>query len=92
MILNFISNTDAVSDMPPPKDHAAMQRSVCAVCFRKPKNLIKISAKVNITIKEFILPDFGTDKWDWLPTVVCSGCYHDLYAVKKNPRYNTQHI
>ena len=73
--------------MPPAKNHFAMQRCVCAICFRKPKNLVNISAKVKMSIKEFILPDFEAVEWDWLPTSICSGCYKNLYDVKKDHRY-----
>ena len=72
--------------MSPPKDHSAMQKSVCAVCFRKPKNLINISAKVQISIKEYIFPPFATEEWDWLPRSICSGCYKDIYNFKNNSR------
>ena len=78
--------------MTPPKDHSAMQKSVCSVCFRKPKNLINISAKVHISIQEYILPTFGTADWAWLPSVICSGCYHELYAVKTNPKHTVKHV
>ena len=73
-------------DMPPAKDHVAMQKSVCAVCFRKPKSLRNISVKVKISIQNFIVPNFDTEEWEWLPKSICSGCYKDLYDVKKNPR------
>jgi hypothetical protein len=74
------------SDMPPPKGHVDMQRSVCVVCFRKQKVLRPISAKVKISIKEFVFTDYDTEDWDWLPTVICSGCYKGLYDIGKNPR------
>ena len=72
--------------MPGPKDHDAMQRSVCAMCFKKPKNLWKISAGCLISIKEHCLADFDSDKWSWLPKVICSGCYRALHEASKNPR------
>ena len=72
--------------MSPPKNHSAMQKCVCAVCFRKPPNLRNISARVSISIKENILPEFGSNDWDWLPTSICAGCYKNIYDFMKNPR------
>ena len=72
--------------MPPAKDHNAMQKSVCAICFRKSKNLRNISAKVQVQIEEAILPAFGSDEYDWLPTSICLGCYKDIHEWKKNTR------
>lgn len=69
------------------KDHPAMQRSVCGVCFKKPKTLKNITARVKVQIQEAILPEFGSEDWNWLPTVICGGCYKDLYDFQKNPRY-----
>ena len=71
--------------MPPPKNHSQMQKVLCAICFRKPANVRNISDRVKITIKESILPDFGTDEWDWLPTSICSGCYKDIADFKQDP-------
>ena len=76
-----------ISDMPPPKSHNAMRLSVCAICFRKPKNLRNISAKVKIQIQEAILPEFGSERFDWLPTMICLTCYKDIAVWKQNPRY-----
>ena len=75
-----------ISEMPPPKNHSQMQKVVCAVCFRKPANMRNISDRVKITIKESILPDFGTGEWDWLPTSICSGCYKDIADFKQDPK------
>ena len=70
-----------------PKDHAAMQRSVCAVCFKKPQTLRNISASVKIQIKEFCQFDqFDADEWSWLPAVICGGCYKGLADIGKNSR------
>ena len=63
-----------------------MQRSMCAVCFRKQKILRSISAKVKMEIKEYVFANFDTEDWDWLPTKICSGCYKGLYDIAKNPR------
>ena len=70
----------------PPKDHAAWQKGVCAICFRKQKTLRNIAERVKIQIKEIILPGFGDNEWDWLPTVICGGCYKDLQDFQKNNR------
>ena len=72
--------------MPAPKNHAMMQNSVCGVCFKKPKNLMKISARSLISIKEHYFPDYDCDTWSWLPHMICSGCYRALHEVSKNPR------
>ena len=72
--------------MPPAKDHPAMQKSVCAVCFRKPKRLRNISAKVKISIQENVLPDYDSENWSWLPTSICDGCYKGLWDLQKDPK------
>ena len=74
------------SDMPPAKGHAQMQRSVCAVCFKKPKNLRNISAKVKGSIMEHCFSEFDTEEWGWLPSVICAGCFKGLHDIDKNPR------
>ena len=76
-----------ISDMPPPKDHNAMKLSVCAICFRKPKNLRNISAKVKIQIQEAILSEFDDERFDWLPKMICLTCYKDIAIWKQNHRY-----
>ena len=68
------------------KDHSAMQKSVCVMCFRKPKHLRNISSKVRIMIEELVLEDFSEEKWNWLPTVICSGCYKDLHDCTQDSR------
>ena len=72
--------------MPQAKDHSQMQTSVCTVCFRKPKTLRKVSTRVEVQIKDFIFPSYGSEEWDWLPTSICSGCYMELYKVQKDPK------
>ena len=69
------------------KDHVGMQLSVCAVCFRKPKTLRGISAKVKISIQEEILPEFDSEPWSWLPTVICGTCYKDLRDHQLDNKY-----
>ena len=77
-----------ISEMPHnPKDHAAMQRSVCAVCFKKHKTLRNISKKVKTQIKDKVLQEFDSSEWSWLPTVICGGCYVRLAEVVENPRF-----
>ena len=77
-----------ISEMPNyPKEHAAMQRSVCAVCFKKHKTLRSISDKVKTQIKDKCLTEFDSDEWSWLPTVICGGCYMRLAEVVRNPRF-----
>ena len=71
----------------PAKNHAAMQKCVCAVCFHKPKSLRNISDKVKISIQEAVLPGFDTAPWSWLPTAICDGCYKELRDIKDNPGY-----
>ena len=70
-----------------PRDHAAMQHSVCAVCFKKHKTLRPISRNVRLQIKDKCLNEFDSDEWSWLPTVICGGCYLRLAEVVKNPRF-----
>ena len=72
--------------MPLAKDNSVMQKSVCMMCFKKPKVMKNISEKVKISIKEGVLPEYDTDRWSWLPTSICGGCYKNMYDWKKNPR------
>ena len=69
------------------KDHSAMQKSVCALCFRKPKTLRNISPRVRIMIQDMVMGDFSDESWIWLPTSICTGCYKDLHDCQKDPRY-----
>ena len=46
-----------------------------------------ISEKTRISIKDAILPEFDSERWSWLPTAICDGCYKDLRDLKNNPRY-----
>ena len=78
--------------MPPAKNHSEMQKAVCALCFRKSGRMINISARLHISIKEAILTEFGSDAWAWLPSVICSGCYKDLYDYKQNPKFTLKHV
>ena len=70
----------------PPTDHAVWQKGVCAICFHKQKTLRNIAERVKIQIKEIILPRFGENDWDWLSSVICSGCYKDLQEFQRNNR------
>ena len=69
------------------KDHAAMQKAVCLVCWRKQKNLRNISNKVKMEIKEHVLEDYDSEAKSWLPSVICGGCYKNLHDVKMNSEY-----
>ena len=68
------------------KTHIDIQKSVCVMCFRKPKHMKNISEKVKISIKELVLHDYDEDEWSWLPTVICNGCYKDLYDCKTDSK------
>ena len=74
------------------KNHSEMQTSVCLLCFKKPKTLRNITPATRQLIKEFI-PDLeNTEDWQWLPTVICGGCYLELSKIKKNPNHTLSHI
>ena len=68
-----------------------MQKAVCLVCWRKPKNVRNISRKVGMEIKEHVFEEYDTDAWSWLPTVICAGCYKNLHDVKINSEYVWSH-
>ena len=78
--------------MPPAKKHSDMQKSVCTVCFRKTGRMIPISKKLQITVQEAILPGYGSDDWAWLPSVICSGCYKELYTFKHDAKHTLKHV
>ena len=42
---------------------------------------------MKVQIQEAILPEFGSERFDWLPTMICLTCYKDLAVWKQNPRY-----
>ena len=69
------------------KNHSDMAKCVCAVCFRTPKTIRNITPRVVNLVKDLVLSDFGEEKWDWLPSSICSGCYKNLHDCQINPRY-----
>ena len=73
-----------------PKDHSAMQASICALCFLKPKTLRNISASISSLIVKSIFPYF--EDMPWLPTHICGGCYMELNRLKKDPCHLVKHI
>ena len=74
------------------KSHNEMQRSVCFVCFRKPKNLRNITPRLESMLKEVISIPYSSEEWSWLPTVICGGCCLELCKVTKNPQNNFKMI
>ena len=78
--------------MPPAKKHSDMQKSVCTVCFKKTGRMIPISKKLQITVQEAILAGYGSDDWAWLPSVICSGCYKELYTFKHDAKHTLKHV
>ena len=74
------------------KTHYEMQKSVCLVCFKKPKTLRNITPRVESLVKTSIPLLSNNDEWSWLPTVICGGCYKDLEDVRKDPSCTVKHI
>ena len=74
------------------KDHSQMQKSVCLMCWRKPKHLKNVSPAIKEQYKELVLPELGSDEWSWLPSVICLGCYTDLRHAKADPSYVLKHV
>ena len=68
------------------KDHSEMQKSVCALCFRKPITIRNISPRVRMMIQEMVMGDFSDERRSWLPTSICTGCYKDLHDCQKDNR------
>lgn len=76
-----------------PKCHAEMQKSVCLMCFRKPKTLRKITPRTLTMFQNLVLSDYGAkEQWDWLPSVICAGCYSELNRGTENSNYTIKHI
>ena len=52
------------------KGHSEMQKSVCIMCFKKPKHLKNISSTISELFKKLVLQDYQSEKWVWLPNVM----------------------
>ena len=69
--------------MTPPKTHSDFQQEVCFSCFTKPAKegakfrAISDSIKTQIIDSGFF-PQYGSDKWSWLPTCICESCRKKL--------------
>ena len=61
------------------------------MCWRKPKNLRKITASVRKLLELHVLPA-DDDHWKWLPTVICLGCATDLRKLRSDPNYTIKHV
>ena len=72
------------------KQHDEMQRSVCLICF-KPKTLSNITPRVMDMVMTAI-PFLSDEKWSWLPSVICGGCYKELDILKNNPVHTFKHV
>ena len=57
------------------RSHTQAQRAVCFLCFRKGSSLQNLTAgHIETIVKAGILPEYGQERYSWLPTVVCSAC------------------
>ena len=74
------------------KDHAAMRKSVCAVCFLKPKTLRPISKLASSLICKFVFSEFCDSPWSWLPSHICGICYLEIMRTRDNPSHTLKHV
>ena len=77
-----------------PKTHDAMQKSVCVMCFKKPKNLLNLKAPSKLErFQNLVLTDYGkTESWNWLPNVICAGCDSELRVATAKPNHPIKHV
>ena len=74
------------------KTHKEMRASVCVLCFRKPKTLRPLSKTALDLIEKYVFHDVKADKWSWLPSHICGGCYAELNKTKVDPTHNVKHV
>ena len=67
------------------RSHAQAQRAVCFLCFGKYSSLQNLTkGHIETIVKATILPEYGQERYSWLPTVVCPKCrIHRLAKWKK---------
>ena len=61
--------------------------SLCHLLSQAQKLKKHFSKSENSDTGEAILPEFGSERFDWLPTMICLTCYKDIAVWKQNPRY-----
>lgn len=74
------------------KSHNEMQKSVCFVCFLKPKTLRNITPRLESMLNNATSISYSSEEWSWLPTVICGGCCLALDKVSKNPKHTFKMI
>ena len=75
------------------KNHEEMQKCVCVMCFKKPKNLRNLTPRIVTMLGNLVLNDYkNEEKWDWLPKVICVGCCVELTKGTAEKSHQIQHI
>ena len=64
------------------RSHSENLAVVCAVCWRKNKNVRSVSEKVCEQIKQFVFSDYSSSN-GFHPTAICDGCRNTLSDVSK---------
>ena len=74
------------------KTHHEMQKSVCCMCWKKPKNLRNMTPLVREMFKQLVFIGIDEKSWSWLPQVICLACMTELRHAKTDPKRTLKHI
>ena len=84
----YSSISDLTLKMPPfvkqkaARTHTESLKTVCAACWRKPKNVRNVSDRVEELIRQFVFKDYSKSN-GYHPSVVCTGCQQTLSDLAK---------
>ena len=59
--------------------------------LQEAKTLKDMTPRIIEPFRQMVLSDFQTEQWEWLPTVICLGCYSELNRAMVDPRYVLKH-
>ena len=74
------------------KKHSETQKSVCCMCWKKPKNLRNMTPLVRGLFKQLVFTDIGDESWSWLHQVICLACMTELRHAKTESKRTLKHI
>ena len=74
------------------KNHSEMQKSVCCMCWKKPKNLRNMTPLVRGLFKQLVFTGIDEESWSWLPKVICLACMTELRHAKTDSKRTLKHI
>ena len=64
------------------RTHQEALKTVCAACWRKPKQVRGVSDRVSELLRQFVFKDYDKSN-GFHPTVVCIGCQKTLSDLAK---------